>query len=250
MGRKLRKRVLVAIRWVYNTLQSKRARTGWNAVCIISALCFFAIGIYYLPFSGFPNGFNAPVIGQWGYAQFAINYKTNSTEYTALANLTIFLSPQAQIVGSHGIIQPTLEISPSVASTLGIQTIIVRPQEAFVYKGLGKLLQTYSTPCPDNPSSTCIASVYGPLFNEIKLERNSQNPIIWGYQQDVDFTAPGSYGVSMDIVARNATYKFEASNVYTIYSADFVTVRHNEALTMSLTAFVLMFAAIEARSKD
>ena len=63
------------------------------------------------------------------------------------------------------------------------------------------------------------------------------------------FSAPGSYGVSMDIVTHNATYTFEASNVYTIYSADFLTIRFNEGLTTSLTAFVLVFAAIEARSK-
>lgn len=162
----------------------------------------------------------------------------------------MFLSPQAQIVGSHGIIQATLEISPTVAATLGIQTITVRPHGAFVYKGLGEVLQTYTSTCPDNPSKACIATVYGPLSSELKLDHNPQNPPNWGRQQDVDFTSPGTFGVSMDIVAQNATYKFEQSNVYTIYSSDFVSIRYNEALTTSLTALVLVFAAIEARIKD
>lgn len=212
-----------------------------NSIATVLAIVFLVFGVAYFPFpnSPFQNEFNVPPKPIVAYARLDI--PANLTEIPSYPSLIrVELSGSDYVVG----VKLTLNIELDSTGQLKnhVKKIVVFPNQAMPYPSPERL------PYPIDPGGML------PQFIAFMLESDPTSNAWFGRNYTIQYRVPGSFGMFIELYKSSdddvPIKSIQTDALYTIGSEDTVIAKHNEALTTSLTFFVLAFAALEFRSKD
>jgi hypothetical protein len=221
-----------------------RLRSYANRGLWVVAIVCLILGLVFAPFSPIPNGLNTN-LGNF-VANASFNLPDNLINYT-FHNITYVTEPhdaQFTVVLSGGEIvagkKLTMEITMTANPTL-------RRHVFFIYAD------------PDNALIWPLETEPGtgaPFLAYVNL-RPTSNPSVWKGTQTIYYAESGIFGVSVFFVRSDSYTASQNYGIFTrnlgpivqILSPDTIIARYNEALTTSLTFFILFFAALDVRPK-
>lgn len=203
-------------------------RIGFIIFCL-------AAGIVYAPFSRIPNGLNTPTtkIVTFGKIDFPVEFvyqylPNNPTPFVGCAHsadLTLTLSGDEIVSGKVLDIWITMTACSVIVNNTNF--IAVRMENA-LEAGF--------------PSSNPINALVVMTLSELPLFDN-----FVGHHR-IMYLVSGTFTATVIFVHHDGTESaFATGALFPIESPEIIIARQNQALTTSLTFFVLMFAAIEAR---
>ena len=204
--------------FISNSIDAGRKR--WNKAMIAVALIMLLWGIWNLPFLPLPNDFNnfpEPVFS------------------TALTNLSPYFSDN---------------VSVNVAlRAYGPEVAVGIPMDLLIYFEIEPLKSATSiTAIPENAlayNSSSQRLIYKYASVLITLQNGYWEGDVW-----VEYFVAGIYGVTFLFYYGGAIVaRIHSGPFYTIGSEDLIAAKYNGALTTSLSLFVLMFTALEVRSR-
>jgi hypothetical protein len=195
--------------------------------------------LYYAPFWPFPNGFNTPttsitVFGRIDFPEQLVyayipKYHEILVGCPHTADLTFMLYGDEIVSGRVLHVQITTIACPTLLNNTS--GFIVRMDDAL--EGGSPTVW---------PTAALVVMDY--------TEHGWQHGYDWIGNHDILYSVSGTFTATVLFELHNGTeLEIPTGAIIPIQSLDVITARQNEALTTSLTFFVLMFAAIEVKVK-
>ncbi|HKM50011.1 MAG TPA: hypothetical protein VJZ75_02410 [Candidatus Bathyarchaeia archaeon] len=99
------------------------------------------------------------------------------------------------------------------------------------------------------PNTNCALLFRGPRF--ASMDMTNLIGQVWSGQETIIYVVSGTFGVTLVFTPFNGSpLTFHSQPLFTITSEDTTIARQNEALTASLTFFILFFAALDVRPAE
>jgi len=200
-------------------------------MAIIAIFCLVG-GLIYAPFSPIPNGFNnyTTRIVTFGSIEFPVQlvyHRLNATTIIVgcphTADLTFILSGDVIVSGKLLDIRITMDACPVFAEDV-----------VYVWVEMENALET-------------LGVFSRPVVARVVMEWND-NASSWVGSHKVIYLVSGTFTATVAFYLRNTTtLHYPTGALFPIDSPEIIMARQNEALTTSLSFFVLMFAAVEVR---
>lgn len=220
-------------KWLSRNDARLRTTAYWARVVVV-IICALG-GFVYAPFSPIPNGFNTPTtkivtFGEIDFpVEFVYQYLPNSnTSFVGCrhtADLTFTLSGDEIVSGKVLDIRITMTACPVIVNNTNL--IFVRMENA-LEAGFPS----------NNPINALVAMTYTghPGFDNFVGSHK------------ITYFVSGTFTATVVFVDHDGRESaFATGALFPIESPEIIIARQNQALTTSLTFFVLMFAAIEVR---
>jgi len=222
-------------KWLRRNAVRLRTIAYWARIAVI-IVCIFG-GLVYAPFSPIPNGFNTPAnkivtFGKIDFpVQFVYQYLPNGTPFVGCshtADLTFTLSGDEIVSGK----------ALDILITMTACSVLVNNTN-FIFVRMENALEA------GFPSSNPI--------NALVLMTDSGYPGFNNFvgSHTIMYSMSGTFTATVIFCLHDGTeLPFATGALFPIESQEIIIARQNQALTTSLTFFVLMFAAIEVRIKS
>ena len=223
--------------------QDKRQSTrDWLTYFAIGcALC----GLFVAP-PPFPNIlFRESVFGRSIYREVALDDLPFKP-----VNFTLLLVTSSLEVNSTITAYVSLYVPEDFVASYTVKEIAVSLDSALESPILlGGPLIAVPTKCPSPNYLYCGILYRTPAFSYMKLVNTIGN--VWDGVENVTYTVSGTFGATLIFLRTNAEpLPFDTGPLFTIASEETTLIRRSEALTATLTLFILFFAALDIRPAE